>query len=349
MLLPKLNSPRWLVKLFNYEYWTWWVFFLPVVPYWAYLALRNRSLTYFTTVNPCIPDGGVFGESKMDILNQINPKYLPTSVFVPLNERFESVLKQLKGSEMGFPIVAKPDVGGRGFRVERIDSQQALQTYLAAAIMPVILQEFVDYELELGVMYARLPNQPKGRVTSITQKEFLTVVGNGQASIGELLQQNTRARMAMDDLRQRISNEDWNAVLPVHEKRLVQPIGNHCLGTKFLNANHLINARLSQVFDDIAVPITGFYFGRFDLKVSSLADLYAGRNIKIMELNGATSEPGHIYDPSYQLWQAYRDVMQQMKMVADISAANRKLGFQPTPLRQLLKNSSDYFAVSGQF
>ena len=347
MPFPKINVPRWLVKLFNYEYWTWWVFFLPVVPYWAFLALRNRSLTYFTTVNPCIPDGGVFGESKMDILNQIDPKYLPTTLFVPLNEGFEAVLGKLKNSQMNFPIVAKPDVGGRGFRVERIDNEQELQAYLAAAIMPVILQEFVDYELELGVMYARLPGQPKGRVTSITQKEFLTVQGNGRSTIGELLQQNTRARMAMDELRERINGE-WNLVVPMQETRLVQPIGNHCLGTKFLNANHLINSRLSQVFDDIAVPITGFYYGRFDLKVSNLADLYAGKNIKIMELNGATSEPGHIYDPAYRLWKAYRDVMQHMKIVANISAANQKLGVRPTPLRQLLKNSSDYFAVSGQ-
>ena len=347
MPFPKINVPRWLVKLFNYEYWTWWVFFLPVVPYWAFLALRNRSLTYFTTVNPCIPDGGVFGESKMDILNQIDPKYLPTTLFVPLNEGFEAVLGKLKNSQMNFPIVAKPDVGGRGFRVERIDNEQELQAYLAAAIMPVILQEFVDYELELGVMYARLPGQPKGRVTSITQKEFLTVQGNGRSTIGELLQQNTRARMAMDELRERINGE-WNLVVPRQETRLVQPIGNHCLGTKFLNANHLINSRLSQVFDDIAVPITGFYYGRFDLKVSNLADLYAGKNIKIMELNGATSEPGHIYDPAYRLWKAYRDVMQHMKIVANISAANQKLGVRPTPLRQLLKNSSDYFAVSGQ-
>jgi len=347
MILPKPNLPRWLVKLFNYEYWTWWVFFLPVVPYWAYLALRNRSLTYFTTVNPCIPDGGVFGESKMDILNQIAPHYLPASLFVPLHQPFEWVLETLKNRSVSFPLVAKPDVGGRGFRVERMDTQQALQTYLAAAIMPVILQEFVDYELELGVMYARLPGQPKGRVTSITQKEFLTVTGDGRSTIGELLAQSTRAQMAMGELRKRI-NGQWNVVVPARTTRLVQPIGNHCLGTKFLNANYLINSQLSQVFDNIALPITGFYYGRFDLKVSNLADLYAGRNIKIMELNGATSEPGHIYDPSYRLWKAYRDVMQHMKIVADISAANRKLGVQPTPLRQLLKNSSDYFAVSGQ-
>ena len=32
------------------------------------------------------------------------------------------------------------------------------------------------------------------------------------------------------------------------------------------------------------------------MKVNSIEDLYEGRNIKIMELNGVSSDPGHIYD-----------------------------------------------------
>ncbi len=347
MPASKLLPPRWFVKLFNYEYWTWWIFFLPMVPYWAYLALRNRSLTYFTTVNPCIPDGGVFGESKMDILNQINAKYLPISLLLPIGEPFEQTTQRIKTVQLGFPLIAKPDVGGRGFRVEKIDTPAELQQYLAEAIMPVILQEFVDYDLELGVMYARLPNQPQGRVTSIAQKEFLHIEGDGHSSLGQLLEQHPRARMAIEELRERLRN-DWQLVIPARQNRLVQPIGNHCLGTKFLNANHLINDQLSAVFDAISLPIEGFYYGRFDLKVSNLADLYAGKNMKIMELNGATSEPGHVYDPAYRLWQAYRDVAQHMKIVANISAINIKRGVAPTPLRQLIRNSKAFFDVSGQ-
>ncbi len=346
-MFSTLRSPLWLVKLVNYEYWTWWVFFLPLAPYWLYLALRNRSLTYFTTVNTCIPDGGVFGESKNDILAQISPQFLPKGTLIPQGEAWNTVEEKLKKAYISFPLIVKPDVGGRGFRVHKIDDADQLQRYLKETPQPVIIQEYIDYELEFGVMYARLPEESKGKITSITQKEFLSVVGDGHSTVGKLLTQNTRARFAMQELQERVKDE-WNTVVPTGQRRYIQPIGNHCLGTKFLNANHLINQRLESVFDQIALPIEGFYYGRFDLKVSNLEDFYAGHNIKIMELNGATSEPGHVYDPSYTLWKAYRDIMHNMRIVADISAANIRLGVKPTPLGKLLQTSREFFAMSGQ-
>lgn len=346
-MFPQISPPLWFIKLFKYEYWTWWVFFLPLAPYWLYLAIRNRSLTYFTTVNPCIPDGGVFGESKMDILNLIDSTYLPTAIFVPLGEAWEMVVKELETSKIAFPLIVKPDVGGRGFKVYKIATSEELKTYLATIAQPVIIQEYVDYELELGVMYARLPNETSGRITSVVEKEFLSVTGDGHSTIGQLLEQNQRARFSMEELRERLK-EQWDNIVPLDEKRFVQPIGNHCLGTKFMNANPQINADLVRVFDKIALPIEGFYYGRFDLKVPNWEDLYAGRNIKILELNGATSEPGHVYDPSYRLWKAYRDIMHNMRIVADISVVNIRRGFKPTPLRKLIQTSREFFAVSGQ-
>ena len=346
-MFSQLSPPLWFIKLFKYEYWTWWVFFLPLAPYWLYLAIRNRSLTYFTTVNPCIPDGGVFGESKMDILNLIDSTYLPTAIFVPLGEAWEMVVKELETSKIAFPLIVKPDVGGRGFKVYKIATSEELKAYLATIAQPVIIQEYVDYELELGVMYARLPNETSGRITSVVEKEFLSVTGNGHSTIGQLLEQNQRARFSMEELRERLK-EQWDNIVPLGEKRFVQPIGNHCLGTKFMNANPRINADLVRVFDKISLPMEGFYYGRFDLRVPNWEDLYAGRNIKILELNGATSEPGHVYDPSYRLWKAYRDIMHNMRIVADISAVNIRRGFKPTPLRKLIQTSREFFAVSGQ-
>ncbi len=346
-MFAHIRFPLWLIKIFNYEYWTWWIFFLPLAPYWLYLAIRNRSLTYFTTVNTCIPDGGVFGESKNDILNRISPQFLPAGVFIQQGEAWETIMQKLENKNMAFPVVVKPDVGGRGFRVHKINDAQTLQHYLASTPQPIIIQEYVDYDIELGVMYARFPEETKGRITSITQKEFLSVTGDGESTVGELLAQNTRARFAMDELRERVKKQ-WHEVVPKGQRRYIQPIGNHCLGTKFLNANHLNNQHLTEVFDKIALPIEGFYYGRFDLKVSSFEDLYAGKNIKILELNGATSEPGHVYDPGYSLWKAYRDIMHNMRIVADISAANIRLGVKPTPLGQLLQTSREFFAMSGQ-
>ena len=48
------------------------IFYLPVAVYVACLALRYRSLTLFTAGNPGIEAGGFVGESKFDILKNLN-------------------------------------------------------------------------------------------------------------------------------------------------------------------------------------------------------------------------------------------------------------------------------------
>uniref|UniRef100_UPI004047C9FA hypothetical protein n=1 Tax=Roseivirga sp. TaxID=1964215 RepID=UPI004047C9FA len=58
--MKKRKVPLFFVKWLNYEYWPFWLFFLPLVPYWIYLAIRAKSFTYFTAANPGIEHGGVF-------------------------------------------------------------------------------------------------------------------------------------------------------------------------------------------------------------------------------------------------------------------------------------------------
>lgn len=336
------RRPLWLIKLTHYEYWTWYLFFLPLVPYWLYLALKNRSFTYFTAVNACIPDGGVFGESKNDILEQIQPQYLPISFYVSAGTPLSELTELIRNKGLSFPIIAKPDVGGRGYKVLKLNNESELKAYLSNINEPFLIQEYVDFEIELGVFYARIPDQPKGRVTSVVLKEFLSVTGDGHSTVEALLKDNIRAQFTMSELRPRIAHL-LNEVFPENVTKIIQPIGNHCLGTKFVNANYLINTQLNEVFDKIAIPIKGFDYGRFDMRVKSIEDLYEGKNIRIIELNGVTSEPGHVYDPAYKLWKAYRDIMQHMKLVSDISAVNRKNGQKTTPALQLLKTSLGYW------
>ena len=94
----------------------------------------------------------------------------------------------------------------------------------------------------------------------------------------------------------------------------------------FLNGNHLINDQLLDVFDRIAKPIKGFHFGRFDLRVTSLEDLYQGKNIRVLELNGAASEPAHIYDPQMSLLKAYHHLFGHWQRLYEISIENHKNG-----------------------
>jgi len=298
---------------------------------------------HFTVANPAIPASGFFGESKKEIFALIDDKYLPKTRFIPAGTTYEGVMELLDESEISAPFVLKPNVGERGDRVFKITSVEELRKYVGEGLTgDGIAQEYVESLLEFGVMYARRPSEERGRVTSVTQKEFLHVRGDGYATVLELLEKNLRARMAREALITRMGDK-LNLVPARGTYECVQPIGNHCLGTAFLNANNLIDEPLHDVFNEIANAIPGFYYGRFDLRVNSLEDLYAGK-VKILELNGISSEAGHIYDPKYNLFKAYRDIFKHLRLVSDIGLENVALGAKPLFFRDLLKTTKEHFS-----
>lgn len=332
----KFRTPLFFIKLFKYEYWTWWVFYLPLFPFLLWYMIRSRSfLRFLSYVNPAMESGGLIGESKIDILNNISSEYKPKTLFfkekathisgVLDTDRVHEMLAHVAKNKMNFPLICKPNVGERGNHVEKISNEGDLKNYLIANQGDTIIQEFITYPIELGVMYVRLPNESQGRVTSITMKKFLTVKGNGKSSIYELLQANERARFQIDRLQQKMP-EKLQQIPAQAEEVMIEPIGNHCRGTEFINRNDLIREEIHAVFDRISTPIQGFHYGRFDLKVQSIDDFYAGKNLKIMELNGVSSEPAHIYDANYKLLQAYKDILYHWHLIWEIYVQNKKLG-----------------------
>ena len=334
--MKKRSVPLFLVKLLNYEYWPFWLFFMPLVPWWVYLSIRARSFTYFTAANPGIEHSGVFGESKIDILNMIDPKYKPTTFFCQSETNSHQLKQLLAQHELSFPIIIKPNVGERGNEVAKIDDTNQLNSYLDSNTADFIVQEFVDFEHELGVLYYRFPDGSESGITSVVTKEFLSVLGDGKSTIAELVSQTNRGRLQLDALHERLGAE-MEEVPAAGEKRNLEPIGNHCRGTKFLSGQHLINNQLVSVFDEVCRDIDGFYFGRFDLKVKSVEDLYEGKNIRLLELNGVTSEPGHIYDPALSIWKAWYDAASNMKMMYRVCKMNMKRGVKVTPFFELLR------------
>jgi RimK-like ATP-grasp domain len=343
----KIRQPLFLVKLLNYEYWPWWALYVPILPYLFYQAWRSGSMTYFTAANPLMEMGGFIGDSKILILDHIDTKYKPNTLFFAKISNTKTAIEVMEKQGISFPFIIKPNEGERGKGVEKITNKNALDQYLENNSENLIIQEYIDYPLELGVFYHRLPTQKQGKITSLTRKEFLAVTGNGQQTIEVLMQNNTRARFQIAAMHKRLG-AGMQEVLANNEHRQLEPIGNHCRGTKFINANDKITEELRQVFDEISCNIPSFHYGRFDLRVPSWSDLYAGRNIKILELNGAVSEPAHIYDPSYQLWRAYRDLAKHWRILADICIEQRKKGIEPLPLKDVWAVTVQHFRGSSK-
>jgi hypothetical protein len=324
----------------HHEYWSWWLLVIPIWPLWIWYAILLRCPTWFTVVNAGMEDSGFVGESKIEILKTVPDHLKPVTIFVPLNTRISEVQIKLNNAKQNFPVICKPDIGGRGRKVEIISSFEELENYHHDVAEDYMIQQIIPFEHELGVFYVRVPNEEKGRVTSVAIKGFLKVKGDGRSSIQELMEMDYRASMQIERLREKI---DMNEIPEKGKIVLLEPIGNHCRGTSFMNGHHLINEKLNEVFDTISNQIEGFNYGRYDLRVKSLEDLYEGKNIFILELNGLTADAAHIFDPHYRLRDAYRTQIKQCKISYQIAKINLKDGVKPTPLFTLISKSWKYF------
>jgi hypothetical protein len=324
MLLNKIVRSNFMIRLLSWEYWPFGIIQFPVIFYWLWLSMRSRSLVFFSASNPGITMGGMFGESKYEIIKKIPDQYIPKTCLVNTPSTVEVVAKLIESNGFDWPVIFKPELGERGFMVKKISSFEEIEPYLNEIKVNFLIQEFVDLPLEFGVFYTRIPNQQNGKVTSVVMKEMLSVVGDGSSSLAQLILKIDRAKLQWNGLKEFYS-ERLDEIVPKGIRIELVSIGNHCLGTKFLNGNHLINDKLSMTFDSISKQIEGFYFGRFDLRCSCIEDLYEGK-IKIMELNGCGAEPAHIYHPGYSVFKAIGVLLKHWQNIFEIAQENHRRG-----------------------
>jgi hypothetical protein len=239
-----------------------------------------------------------------------------------------------------FPVVLKPDAGQRGSGVSIVRSWEQLCEYLTHAAFPVILQEYVPGE-EYGVFYYRYPGDERGRVFSVTEKRMPILFGDGKRTLEELILADDRA-VCISDFYLRKNSDRTHKVPAAGESVQLVEIGTHCRGAIFLDGGETITPDLEEVIDRIAKTFDGFFFGRFDIRVPSRQDFMAGRNMKIVELNGVTSEATHIYDPKLSLFDAYRVLFEQWRIAFEIGDLNRTRGIRPASVADLFNAAREY-------
>ena len=338
----RLLLSRWR-RLTRWEFWPAWLFELPVVLHGLWQGLRYRHLTLFTAVNPAIPAGGFVEESKSAILTGLleGAPGAPIARFASIDlpdaqeARLPSVQAAIRASGLDLPVVLKPDVGERGRGVAVVRSEAELAAYLVQASGRLIVQEYVSGE-EFGVFYIRHPAEARGRIFSITAKRFPVVVGDGRRRLEELILADDRA-VCMAAYYLEANLERLDMIPALAERVQLVEIGNHCRGTVFLDGREHLTPELTAAIDALARDFAGFHFGRFDLRVPSLEQFRSGTGLKILELNGVTSEATHIYAPGASLIAAYRTLFEQWRLAFEIGAANAALGAPPTGLRTLVR------------
>ncbi|MGF7205824.1 hypothetical protein GGE65_000382 [Skermanella aerolata] len=324
-------------QLSDFEFWSMRRFYWPVALYSLWLMVRYRGITLPTAANPSFPGGGFSGESKSAILD-LACASAPDMVapFIPIDrpEHPDDPTAEALAAEaamdaagLGFPIVAKPDLGCRGAGVRLVRDLGQLAKYLEG-FPPgarLILQRYVAFEAEAGVFYVRMPGEAKGRIVSLTLKYFPYVYGDGRSTLRDLILADPRAGRVP------------HLYLPRHADRLDhvpetgEPVrlafaGSHSRGSIFRNGSHLITPAMTARFDAIARSMPEFWFGRFDIRFADMERLQAGEDFTIMEINGAGAEMTHVWDRSTPLRRARRDIMEQYRLLFAIGRANRDRG-----------------------
>lgn len=328
-------------RLRHWEFWSMKMFYPPVLVYVVWLMIKHRSITVFTCANPAIPASGFVGESKNEILkglmsSQIGKESVPCFALIDENEnRVETAKAFMSQNNLSFPVVCKPDIGERGAGVSIIRNENELEDYLNANDDDVIVQEYAD-GLEFGVFYYRYPNEERGHIFAITDKRFPIVKGDSKHTLEELILKDERA-VAMARAYFNSHGEDlWNVPAKDEVVKLIE-IGTHSRGAIFLDGIAHKTEELEKAIDDLCKGFEGFYFGRFDLRVLSVEDFKAGRNLKAIELNGVTSEATSIYDPKNSVFDAYRVLFNQWRIAFEIGAENKKRGVKPTSFSELAR------------
>lgn len=315
----RARMKAWVGRLWRHEYWPTWAWYMPVVPWAAWLAIRHRGATLPTCCNPGIEQGGgIAGESKHAIVTRFverghtrraeRPAGVLKSVLISreasIEARFERAMHAIRNdAELGgFPVIVKADKGERGHSVRVVRDEARLREVLIEISADVVVQAFHEGPHECGVLWVRHPGKREtdtealGSIYAVTHKEFPVVEGDGVRTLEEFILTHPRYRRQAGVFLDRFA-ADLSRVPERGERIRLAQAGNHAQGTLFRDGAHLMSPKLSAAIDAMVRDFGGLDFGRFDVRYTSEESLREGREFGIVELNGLTSEPTNMYDP----------------------------------------------------
>jgi hypothetical protein len=313
------------IRLLHWEYWSFHAVYLWVYPVWFFLCARSRSFFFFSASNPSIENGGFLMESKKKIYDILPPGLYPKTILVIPAESADQLIHKVRSANFSYPLIAKPDIGGKGRGVKKIYSEQELVEYIKRFPFEMLVQEFVPYDEEIGVFYYRYPDKSEGNISGIVGKHFLAVKGDGKGTIEVLLRKEKRFILQLPALTELLGDQ-LHEVLAKGEEKLLVPYGNHARGALFVDNTHWIDEKFVESINAICKQIPGFYFGRLDIRFRSLEKLKEGKEFSLIEVNGAGSEPTHMYDPRNSIFKAWKEIIRHWIILWRISKGNHQRG-----------------------
>jgi hypothetical protein len=196
----------------------------------------------FLSVNPY----NFKDNNKYNILKYIPSQYKPKTILFT-----RSNLNQI--FHMKYPLILKPTICTRnGSGIKKINSFQEITKYIDNKnFKDYLVQEYIDTEYEVGLLYERNPLKSTGSIISIVEVKQLG-----------------------DNF---IRNDDKNNGINYNHKKEYDRV---------FNRSDWISLKLTETIDTISKKIPNFYVGRYDIKFSNINDFIKGKNFYILEANG---------------------------------------------------------------
>lgn len=330
-----------------YEFWPTWVMYAPVVVLWLWQSLKSLSFTVPLLANPRIPLGGMVGAPKSAILGQVQGQDLQDAVLPwcvyhrtegRAGEQVKPVLALMAEHGLHLPVVFKPDCGCRGAGVRKISSEGEILSYMLRFPpgADLFIQQLASHPHEAGIFYVREPGDNRGRVVSVTLKHMPSVTGDGQSTLEALVAADPRTGRMQALYRDRLRHR-WQDVVPAGEEVPLLFSASHCRGAVFRDARHLIMPELEVAIDKLMQQLPDFHYGRLDVKFADTQALREGRDLEIIEINGASAELIHIWDSRTPFGEAIRSLLWQYRTLFEIGRFQRRKGHRPPGLLKLLR------------
>ena len=319
--------PEVLNKIIYWQNWHYHIKYIPLIPVWIWYCIRSRSIWFFTPANPQLTLGGMEGETKEEMYNQLPEYSYPRSIFISSSEKLENIKTKMDEKGLCFPIAVKPNIGMMGLMFRIIKNNEELENYHKAISTKYVIQEVINYPLEVSVFYYRHPSQNHGTISGFLSKEVPMVTGDGKSTLIQLIKSN-KSLSSNSAILINKNIKNLEKIIPLNEKFILSNASNRGQGGKLLSLQHEINESLVKVFDDISLYKGNFFYGRYDIKCKSIEDLKEGKNFSILEFNGCGSGTQQIYAHPYSLLEALKIILHHWKVLYNISKYNKQKGIK---------------------
>ena len=325
-------------KIKRYEFWSPRIF---NIPFYTYVGLKCLAAGLHPKDLPKADyalDNGDLRASKFKIQKLIGLDKYPPTLFLSHPSPIPAKKRQVMefADEHDFPIIGKPDIGECGKAVKFIRHERDLDRFLAVIESNYLIQSYIDLPYEYGVFYVRWRN--RSRIIGINGKHFPHVIGNGQDCIQAIIEKMPNYSHHWQNF---MGDVDLKYVPAKGEYIRLSHIGSHTMGCVFTDETDLVTGKLENRIFSLLDGVSGINFSRLDVRAKDRQSFQSG-DFKLIEINGISSLPTQMFEPSYSVWDAYRIFFDTGDWLVRIAKENRHQHMNSTGLwvlyRQIRKD-----------